>query len=423
MVAAGNDPGPGAGGPGAAGGAEPVTPRVVVTGGSAAYPIRDFLTRAAVPFRYLDEEGSPGVAVCTFDDGRCLTDPTVQEVGRALGLVSAPSRDSYDFAVVGAGPAGLAAAVYASCEGLSTVVVEEWAPGGQAGTSWWIENYLGFPGGISGAELAARARQQAERFGAEILMLQSLADGRPEEGRFVGTLGDGTVLRARAVLVATGVDWRRLELDGVERLLHAGVYYGAAASEAPGVRGKDVYIIGAGNSAGQAALNFAGSARSVTILVRGEAMSDTMARYLCDRIGALPVVDVRVQTEVVALDGDDWLRTLTIRHNPTGREETVPAHALFICIGGVPRTGWAHEDGVLTNPTGYLLTGRDQFDPELNGGRSLWKHSRDPFPLETSLPGLFAAGDVRYGSTKRVAAAVGEGAMAVPLVHRFLAEG
>ncbi len=376
-----------------------------------------------MPFTYLDDVGPADIAVCTIDDGTCLTGPTVQEVGRALGLVVGPSRAAYDLAIIGAGPAGLAAAVYASCEGLSTVVVEEWAPGGQAGTSWRIENYLGFPEGISGAELARLARHQAEKFGAEILMLQSVTDGRPEGDQFVGTLGDGTTLRARAVLMATGVDWRRLELDGVDRLLHAGVYYGAAASEAQGLRGKDVYIIGAGNSAGQAALNFADYARTVTILVRGEAMSDTMANYLCERIAGIPLIVVRLCTEVVHLEGDDWLRTITIRDNVSGEEETVPAHALFICIGGVPRTGWADQDGVVTNPTGYLLTGRDMFDLELTGGRTVeWTRPRDPFPLETSLPGLFAAGDVRFGSTKRVAAAVGEGAMAVPLIHRFLAE-
>ena len=217
---------------------------MVITGGAAAYAIRDFLTRAAVPFVYHDHEGPSGVAVCTFDDGVCLTGPSVQEVGRALGLVNRPSRESYDFAVIGAGPAGLAAAVYAASEGLSTVVIEEWAPGGQAGTSARIENYLGFPDGIAGADLAERARHQAEKFGAEILMLQSLVDGHAEGGQFVAALADGTPLRATAVLVATGVDWRRLEVEGVDRLLHAGVYYGAAASEAPGVQDRDVFIVG-----------------------------------------------------------------------------------------------------------------------------------------------------------------------------------
>jgi thioredoxin reductase (NADPH) len=395
----------------------------VVTGGPAAYEIRDFLTRASVPFVYLDEEGVPGVAVCTFDDGRCLTGPTIKEVGQALGLVHSPSRDSYDFGIIGAGPAGLAAAVYAASEGLTTIVVDEWAPGGQAGSSSKIENYLGFPEGISGADLAQRARQQAEKFGAEILMLHSIVDGRVEDGHFVSALDDGTVLRASAVLVATGVDWRRLDVEGVDRLLHAGVYYGAAASEAPGVAGKDVFIVGAGNSAGQAAMNFAEYARSVTILARGETLSASMSSYLTRRVEEAPNVVVRPWAEVILVDGDDWLRAITIRDRRTGEEETLPAHALFICIGGQPRTGWADEDGVLTDPGGYLVTGRDLFDPEINRGRRVWNRRRDPYPLETSLAGLFAAGDVRSGSTKRVSAAVGEGAMAVPLVHRFLAGG
>jgi thioredoxin reductase (NADPH) len=397
-------------------------PRVVVTGGPAAYDIRDFLTRAAVPFLYRDDGGPAGIAVCTFDDGVCLTDPTVNQVGRALGLVHGPSRESYDFAVLGAGPAGLAAAVYAASEGLATVVIEEWAPGGQAGTSSRIENYLGFPDGIGGAELAERARHQAEKFGAEILILQSLVDGRSEDGGFVGTLADGAVLRAGAVLVATGVDWRRLDVEGVERLLHAGVYYGAAASEAPGVRGRDVFLVGAGNSAGQAAMNFADYARTVTILARGESVSASMSTYLARRIEEAPNIVFRPCTEVIRVDGDDWLREIRIRDLHRGEEATVAAHALFICIGGQPRTGWADDDGVLTDPSGYLVTGRDLFDPELNQHRPVWHHRRDPYPLETSLPGLFAAGDVRFGSTKRVSAAVGEGAMAVPLVHRFLAE-
>jgi thioredoxin reductase (NADPH) len=403
---------------------EPTRPRppVVVTGGSAAYDIRDFLTRASVPFLYVDDEGPAGIAVCTFDDGKCLTDPTIQEVGRALGLVVAPSRESYDFAVIGAGPAGLAAAVYAASEGLSTVVVEKWAPGGQAGSSSQIENYLGFPDGISGAELADRARHQAEKFGAEILMLQSLVDGRAEDGRFVGTFADGTRLRASAVLVATGVDWRRLDVDGVDRLHHSGVYHGAAASEAPGVEGKDVFIVGAGNSAGQAAMCFAEYARTVTILAWGETLGETMSSYLARRIEEAPNIFFRPHVDVAAVDGDDWLRTITVVDLTTGRQEVLDAHALFVCIGGQPRTGWAAHDGVLTDPGGYLVTGRDLFEPRLNQGRTVWNHHRDPYLLETSLPGLFAAGDVRFGSTKRVSAAVGEGAMVVPLVHRFLTE-
>lgn len=396
--------------------------RVLVTGGPAAYEIRDFLTRASVPFRYADEEGPAGVAVCTFDDDVCLTSPTVHEVARQLGMLTEPSRHSYDLAIIGAGPAGLAAAVYAASEGLSTTVVDEWAPGGQAGSSSRIENYLGFPDGVSGAELADRARRQAERFGAEILLLRAVVGGRIADRCFTCTLSDGSVLSATAVLVATGVEWRRLDADGVVRLLHAGVYYGAAASEAPGVSGKDVFIVGAGNSAGQAAMNFAHWARSVTIVARGEGLSASMSSYLARRIEDAANVHVRTCAEVVGVQGDDWLRSIMLRDVRTGATETIPAHALFICIGGQPRTKWADESGVLTDAHGYLVTGRDLCDPEVVPERARWRGQRDPYPLETSAPGLFAAGDVRHGSTKRVAAAVGEGAQAVPLVHLFLAE-
>ena len=398
--------------------------RVVVTGGPAAYQIRDFLTRAAVPFRYLDEhDGPPGVSVCTFDDGVSLTSPELTDVARHLGLLVEPSRSTYDLGIVGAGPAGLAAAVYAASEGLSTAVIDEWAPGGQAGSSSAIENYLGFPEGVSGAELADRARRQAEKFGAEILMLRAVVDGRVDKDHFSCVLSDGHVVSSAAVIVATGVAWRRLEADGVDRLLHAGVYYGAAASEAPGVTGKDVFIVGAGNSAGQAAMNFAGWARSVTIIARGAGLSESMSSYLARRIEEAPNVHLRTCCEVVAVHGDEWLREIVLGDRVAGTVTTEAAHALFICIGGQPRTEWADEDGVRTDAQGYLVTGRDLFDPGLASSRTPWLGGhRDPYVLETSVPGLFAAGDVRHGSTKRVAAAVGEGAMAVPLVHRFLSE-
>lgn len=396
--------------------------RVVVTGGAAAYDIRDFLSRASVPFRYLDEAGPLGVAECTFADGACLTGPTVTDVARQLGLLADPSPAPYDLAVVGAGPAGLAAAVYAASEGLRTAVVDEWAPGGQAGSSSRIENYLGFPDGIGGAELADRARRQAEKFGAEILMLRQVVNGTIGDRSFELALSGGGAITSTAVIVATGVAWRRLDADGADRLLHAGVYYGAAASEAPGVRGKDVFIVGAGNSAGQAAMNFAEWAASVTIVSRGSGLSSTMSTYLQERIAGTPNVRVEAFAEVTAVHGGDWLRRITLRHVVTGVAHDVPAHALFICIGGTPRTEWADADGVLTDAQGYLVTGRDLFDPDLTRPQAPWRGRRDPYPLETSVPGLFAVGDVRHGSTKRVAAAVGEGAMAVPLVHRFLAE-
>ncbi|HEX6596205.1 MAG TPA: FAD-dependent oxidoreductase [Acidimicrobiales bacterium] len=397
--------------------------RVVVTGGSAAYEIRDFLTRASVPFTYLDDEGPAGVAVCTFETGVCLTSPTLEDVARELGLITAPSSGHYDLGIVGAGPAGLAAAVYGASEGLSVLVIDEFAPGGQAGTSSRIENYLGFPEGITGHDLAARAQAQARKFGAEILVLRTVVDGHKEGDVFLATLSDGVPVAATAVLIATGVDWRRLDVDGVDRLMHAGVYYGAAASEAPGVAGKDVFIVGGGNSAGQAAMHFADWARSVTILVRGTGLSASMSAYLTRRIEDAPNVAVQTCTEVARVDGDDWLRELTLRDTRSGRERSVPAHAVFVCIGGRPRTASTRDDDVIVDDHGYLVTGRDLYDHGLGRADPRWSaRGREPYPLETSQPGMFAAGDVRHGSTKRVSAAVGEGAMAVPLIHRFLAD-
>jgi thioredoxin reductase (NADPH) len=399
-----------------------VTAVVTVSGGSAAFPIRDFLTRANVDFVYLDGEGPVGVAVCTLADGTRLESPTVSELAAHLGLITPPSADVYDLVIVGAGPAGLAAAVYAASEGLVTAVVEREVPGGQAGTSSNIENYLGFPDGISGVELAERARQQAAKFGAEMIVLREAVAGGVEGDLFRSNLSDGSSIRARCVLCTTGVSWRRLDVPGLARLLHAGIYYGAATSEAPGVEDRDVFVIGGGNSAGQAAMNFARLARSVTIVVRGDGLAASMSSYLSARIEQAPNVRIRGRTEVAALDGDDWLRTITLRNTGTQAQEVVEAHAVFICIGGVPYTEWLQGTGILLDGAGYLVTGRDLRDPSVTGGRDVWTLARDPYPLETSRAGVFAAGDVRRGSTKRVSSAVGEGAMAIGLVHRFLAE-
>jgi thioredoxin reductase (NADPH) len=396
--------------------------RLVITGGAAAFPIRDFLTRANVPFDYLDGEGPENIAICTLADGTRLESPSLVELARHLGLLATASASVYDLVIVGAGPAGLAAAVYAASEGLSTAVVEQEVPGGQAGTSSQIENYLGFPEGISGIDLSRRAREQATKFGADMLVLREAVAGSIVDGTFRSSLSDGSTIRSRCVLCATGVSWRRLHAPAIERLLHAGVYYGAAISEAPGTRDKDVFLIGGGNSAGQAAMNFASLARSVTLVVRGEGLASTMSDYLSRRIAAAPNVRVVTHSEIVAVDGDDWLRTVTLHDTRTGKQVVRDAHALFICIGGIPYTEWLRDAGLLLDAAGYLVTGRDLRDPTLTGGRDLWTLTRDPYPLETSRPGVFAAGDVRRGSTKRVSAAVGEGAMAVELVHRFLTE-
>ena len=395
---------------------------VIITGGSAAFPIRDFLTRTNVEFIYRDDEGPAGIAVCTFADGTRLESPALVEVAEHLGLLTRPSTDTYDLVIVGAGPAGLAAGVYAASEGVSTAVIEREAPGGQAGTSSRIENYLGFPDGISGVELARRAREQAIKFGAEIVVLRDVVAGRREDSLFRTVFSDDTSIRSRSVLCATGVTWRRLDVPGLEPLLHAGVYYGAAISEAPGVRGKHVFVVGGGNSAGQAAMNFASVACSVTLMVRGDGLAASMSSYLSRRLHDAANVTIRTHAELAAVDGDDWLRTLTIRDRHTGGEWVTDAHAVFICIGGVPHTDWARHANLLTDAAGYLVTGRDLLDTDVNPGRPGWARTRDPYPLETSCPGVFAAGDIRRGSTKRVSAAVGEGAMAVGLVHRFLAE-
>jgi thioredoxin reductase (NADPH) len=392
-------------------------------GSAEAYRLRDFLHRCDVPFEWipLDGDAQARLPVCEFPDGSRMESPTLRQVTEKLGWFANPSRAEYDLAIYGAGPAGLSAAVYGASDGLKTVLVERWAVGGQAGSSPKIENYLGFPGGIGGAELAERAREQACRFGTEILLARKGVRGEMTAGKGVGYLEDGTRIVARASICSTGVEYRRLGLPDEERLLGAGVYYGAGASEAALTKGEDVYIVGGGNSAGQAAMHFAAFAKRTFLVIRDESLKETLSQYLLDRIGSTPNVEVLPHTEVVALRGGELLEEITLADRATGTQRSVKTRWLFICIGGVPQTDWADEVGVMRDAGGYLLTGPDLLRGDQRPGR--WPLDRDPFYLETNIPGVFAAGDVRHGSVKRVASAVGEGAMAIAFVHRYLANG
>src|SRR4051812_9007568 len=404
-------------------------------GSALGYAIRDFLHRSDVPFAWVQlandaqarsDAGVEHLAdtrlpVCVFADGTRLECPTVRQITEQLGWFRTPTRSEYDLAIYGAGPAGLSAAVYGASEGLKTVLIERYTLGGQAGSTSRIENYLGFPDGISGAELAERAREQVCRFGGEILLAREGVRAECLPHQMGGYLADGTKIIARATICATGVAYRRLGLPHEDRFRGAGLYYGAGASEATLTSGEHVVVVGGGNSAGQAAMHFAQAACRVTIIIRGEALSSTLSQYLVDRIAATPNITVLPQTEIAALDGDDMLRQITLTNRATGQSQTVATSWLFVCIGGEPQTQWATDVGIVCDAGGYLVTG-----PDLLRGRQCpahWPLDREPYYLETSMPGLFAAGDVRHGSVKRCASAVGEGAMAVALVHRYLAGG
>jgi thioredoxin reductase (NADPH) len=408
--------------------------------------MRDFLARNRVAFTWLDVE-DPSFAdrlgaepslprpedladmtlpVIVLADGRRLESPSIREAADAIGLQTAPAFDTYDVVVVGGGPAGLAAAVYGASEGLRTLAVERVACGGQAGTSSRIENYLGFPAGLSGDELSGRARQQAVRFGAELLVARSVvgvetvaADVSNETHAI--TLEDGTRVGAKAIVLATGVQWRRLDVPGMERFAERGVYYGAAATEALGLRGCTVHLIGGGNSAGQAALLFSSYADSVTMLVRGRSLAASMSQYLIDQLAAKANVTIETETEVVGVDGGERLETIEVTRGLSGRRDRRRSDALFVFIGAHAETSWLPED-VIRDQWGYVCTGRDVVDLLRERAATSWPRERDPYLLETSVPGVFAAGDVRHGSIKRVASGVGEGSMAIAFVHQYLAE-
>ncbi len=396
-----------------------------------SYDVKMFLARNHIPYAWLDIERDEearrllelagadhnDLPLVLLPEGDPLTSPTSVQLADALGLRTRAQQPLYDLCIVGSGPAGLAAAVYAASEGLRTVMVERDAPGGQAAQSAAIENYLGFPNGVSGADLTHRAVAQASRFGAETVLARDVVGLEQKGPVYAVQLADGGQVEARAVLVATGVAYRRLEAGGVDDLGSRGVYYGASASEAAQNRGQVVYVVGAANSAGQAVLNFAQVASRVVMLVRGDGLENSMSEYLIARIRAAENVEVRFRTEVVAAHGSGHLESLTLVDRETGREYDEPTNWLFVFIGALPRTDWL-GDAVVRDSKGFVVTGPDLQLPE-HAGR--WPLPRAPYALETSMPGVFAAGDVRLDSMKRVASAVGEGAMAVYLVHRYLA--
>ncbi|MDZ8225127.1 MULTISPECIES: FAD-dependent oxidoreductase [unclassified Nostoc] len=395
-----------------------------------SHKIKDFLACNHVPYQWLDIESDEARCLlqCTnydamqlpivlFLDGSHLAAPTNIEIAEKIGLKTRPKMPFYDLVVVGAGPAGLAAGVYGASEGLRTVLIERQAPGGQAGSSSRIENYLGFPTGLSGTELARRAIAQTHKFGAEILAPQEVTNVRVDgQYRFV-TLSDGSELSCHTLLIASGVSYRRLDVPGIDKLMGAGVYYGAAITEASACQGENVFIVGAGNSAGQAAMHLSKYAQSVTLVVRGESLHKTMSKYLIDQIEETKNINVKLLTQVVKAWGEDKLEALTLV-NLQDEMETLPASALFTFIGALPHTKWL--DGILErDERGFILTGSELIrDGKRPKG---WTLARNPFLLETSVPGIFAAGDVRHQSVKRVGSAVGEGAIAVQLIHQYLA--
>ncbi len=407
--------------------ADPPPPRAIVLGhrsDASCTDLRHFLDRNRITFIWVTpdapdaaeqwggplppEEDCPVIRVV---DGKTVVRPTPRRLAELLGLGTEPGAAEYDTVVIGAGPSGLAAAVYGASEGLQTMVGEREAPGGQAGTSSRIENYLGFPSGVSGDELASRALHQARRLGAEILVTRTITRIDPATNQV--HLDGGDLLRARTIVLACGVSWRRLSAPGFDRLAGKGISYGAARSEAPNAHGLDVHIIGAGNSAGQAAMFFSNYAKSVTILCRGDSLEKSMSRYLIDQLTTRSNIRVLYRTEVVAAHGDTALEEVEVRDNATGETTRLESGALFIFIGADAETGWLPPE-IALDRHGFVLTGSDV----TAAGR--WELDRDPYLLETSVPGIFACGDVRSGPVKRVASAVGEGSMAIAFVHQYL---
>jgi thioredoxin reductase (NADPH) len=401
-----------------------------------SYELRDFLARNRVPYQWIDVEGSandpetkrlvealgPEVSslpVVLFPDGTKLLESLPADVAQKVGLRTRAQTDFYDLAIVGGGPAGLAAAVYGASEGLHTVIIEKEAPGGQAGMSSRIENYLGFPMGLSGGDLARRAVVQAQRFGVEILSPQEAVEVRIEGSYRFLKLADGSEISCHALMIASGVQWRRLAAEGIDRLQGAGIYYGGGATEALACKGETVYVVGGANSAGQAAMNFAKYAERVIILVRGDSLASTMSQYLIDQIKATPNIQIWAHASVSEAHGDTHLEEISVLCSDTDKCERVPANSMFIFIGALPRTDWLAAT-IERDERGFILTGPDLIrDGERPKG---WALERDPFLLETNVPGIFAVGDVRHGSVKRVASGVGEGSVAVQFIHQYLSK-
>lgn len=398
-----------------------------------AFAIRDFLTRSVVRFEWIEVTSVADargrglnitdinqLPVLRLPNRDCLFAPDVHLVAQRLGFITAPRRDEYDLSIFGAGPAGLSAAVYAASEGIKTVLVERSAVGGQAGSSPSIENVIGYPDGVPGALLAERARQQAVKFGVDLLLLREGLHARFFDNRIVADLDDGTRLRAKANLCATGVEYQRLDVPDHDRYLGAGLVYGAGYSEAALAADEPVVVVGGANSAGQSVAFFSARCPLVTMIVRKPELSGSMSAYLEGRLTSCPNVRILTSTEVTALHGDPGLEAITVRNTDTNQASTIPTKRLFVCIGGKPNTDWAADTPIRRDDEGYLITGPDLLDdgalpPD-------WPLKRQPYYLETSVPGCFAAGDVRHNSVKRFAAALGEGAMCVTFVHRYLRE-
>jgi thioredoxin reductase (NADPH) len=413
--------------------APPAADRIQLVGhrwSRESHDARDFLARNQVPFQWLDveredearrllaaAEGDGVLPLVLFPDGGSLHGPTITELAERTGVLRRAERPFYDLVIVGGGPAGLAAAVYGASEGLQTALVERDAPGGQAGQSSRIENYLGFPVGLSGGDLARRATTQAQRFGAELLTVQQVTRIEQRGPSKVVHLAGGEELGAAAVIVATGVDYRLLDAPGVEQLTGRGVYYGGSRTEGVSCRDEHVVVVGGANSAGQAAIYFANYAQHVTILYRGDSLAKSMSRYLIDTIEDTPNITVRTDAEVAAAHGDEQLERITVRDTAGGAEQEMELAAMFVFIGARPQTEWLPDD-VARDKRGFVLAGSELL---LEDVRPRWRLERNPYLLETTMPGLFVAGDVRSQSMKRVASAVGEGSMAVSFVHEYLA--